>query len=127
MRLTIMILIVAAAAALTACGTPQQARPARGAARIYSCYSRPCAHQQVFEIFDRNGSPIFSVGEFGGAGVFGDQLSVYPRNDVYHPVAQLRTNGTLMIGGQVITPRDISFIHCLEQNALGVCQERWRQ
>ncbi len=123
MRFMIKVLGVAAAAAITACGHA----PARGSPRVYTCASPRCANGQVFEIFDKNGAPIFSVGAYGGAGVFGDQLSVYAPKDVFHPVAQLRTNGTLMIGGQVVTPRDISFIHCLERHELGVCQARWRR
>ena len=127
-RLTLKILgvgfgvilgVIVGAVAVTACSHG----PARGAPRIYSCDSASCANDQVFEVFDKNGAPIFSVGEYGGAGVFGDQLSVYAK-DVFHPVAQLRTDGTLMIGGQVITPRDISFVHCLERHALGGCQAR---
>ena len=123
MRLMITIIgIVVAAMAMTACGHS----PAPGSPRVYTCDDPKCTNDQVFEIFDKNGAPIFSVGAYGGAGVFGDQLSVYAPKDVFHPVAQLRTNGTLMIGGQVITPRDISFIHCLERHPLGACQASWR-
>lgn len=43
-----------------------------------------CANDQEFEVFDTYGAPIFSVGEFGGAGVFGDNLSVVPPGTVTH-------------------------------------------
>jgi len=119
---------VIAAVAITAVAiTVRSHSPAPGAPRVYTCESPHCANDQVFEIFDKNGAPIFSVGAYGGAGVFGDQLSVYAPKDVFHPVAQLRTDGTLMIGGQVVTPRDVAFVHCLERRALGVCQASWRR
>lgn len=52
---------------------------------IYMCQQQPCKNAQEFEVFDPNGAPIFSVGEFGGDGVFGDNRNVFNRKDVFHP------------------------------------------
>lgn len=41
------------------------------------CQRIPCPDGQEFETFDQNGSPIFSVGEYGGASVFGDNFRVW--------------------------------------------------
>jgi hypothetical protein len=41
------------------------------------CQQAPCTNNQEFEIFDQNGAPIFSVGEYGGASVFGDDFRVW--------------------------------------------------
>jgi len=47
-----------------------------------------CQNGQEFEVFDHNGAPVFSVGEYGGAAVFGDNLGVVPPGS-------LRPDGTL--------------------------------
>jgi hypothetical protein len=44
-----------------------------------------CTNGQEFEVFDTNGAPIYSVGEFGGDAVFGDNRSVYPPGTVTDP------------------------------------------
>jgi hypothetical protein len=41
------------------------------------CQRAPCPDGQEFETFDQAGAPIFSVGEYGGASVFGDNLRVW--------------------------------------------------
>jgi hypothetical protein len=41
------------------------------------CQQTPCTNRQEFETFDQNGAPIFSVGEYGGASVFGDNFRVW--------------------------------------------------
>jgi hypothetical protein len=41
------------------------------------CQQAPCTNNQEFEVFDQNGAPIFSVGEYGGASVFGDDFRVW--------------------------------------------------
>jgi hypothetical protein len=41
------------------------------------CQQAPCANGQELEIFDQGRAPIFSVGEAGGASVFGDNLRVW--------------------------------------------------
>lgn len=53
---------------------------------VYICGQTPCTNTQELEVFDANGSPIYSVGEFGGDAVFGDNRSVFPPNSVFHPV-----------------------------------------
>ena len=52
---------------------------------IAICQRAPCPNAQEFEIFDPPGAPIFSIGEYGGASVFGDNLRVWA------PGANLRT------------------------------------
>jgi hypothetical protein len=44
-----------------------------------------CKNDQEFEVFDTNGAPIYSVGEFGGDAVFGDNRSVFPPGNVFDP------------------------------------------
>jgi len=62
-----------------------------GTARlVYMCtdtqgHTSNCANRQEFEVFDRNGAPILSVGETGGSGVYGDNSSVYAPSSVTHP------------------------------------------
>lgn len=63
---------------------------ASGDPLVYTCpdtqgHDSQCANAQEFEVFDKNGAPIFSVGETGGAAVFGDKLSVYPPSSVFSP------------------------------------------
>ena len=41
------------------------------------CQQAPCTNHQEFEIFDQNGAQIFSVGEYGGASIFGDDFRVW--------------------------------------------------
>ncbi len=44
---------------------------------IQMCHQAPCANDQELEVFDQGGAPIFSVGQYGGASVFGDNLRVW--------------------------------------------------
>lgn len=44
---------------------------------IEMCHQAPCTNGQEFEIFDQAGAPIFSVAEYGGASVFGDNFRVW--------------------------------------------------
>lgn len=70
-------------------GEPSSAQT--GAPLVYICPGEQgsaaptCTNSQEFEVFDHNGSPIFSVGEYGGSAVFGDNSSVYPPGNVYDP------------------------------------------
>jgi len=89
---------------------------------VYTCQAQPCTANQEFTVSDPHGAPIFSVGEYGGAAVYGDQISVYKPGDVYHPVVQLRDDGTILIGGQVLTGRDVAFLHCIEKRRLAWCR-----
>jgi hypothetical protein len=58
---------------------------------VYICpgikngHPHDCANLQEFSVFDTNGAPIYSVGEAGGDAVFGDNRSVFPPGDVFHP------------------------------------------
>lgn len=52
---------------------------------VYICQQQPCTNSQELQVTDPHGAPIFSVGEYGGAGVFGDNLSVYGPGSVYAP------------------------------------------
>jgi hypothetical protein len=67
-------------------GVPPVTAPGSGASRpaqstpqplIYMCQQAPCTNAQELEVFDQGGAPIFSVGEYGGASVFGDNLRVW--------------------------------------------------
>jgi hypothetical protein len=93
---------------------------------VTMCDTQPCPDAQEFTVWDPDGAPIFSVGEYGGAAVYGDMFSVYKPGDVYHPVIQLRYDGTILIGGQILTGRDVWFLHCLERagRTLRYCQAR---
>jgi len=73
--------ISAAAMAVTLTGRSSAATPQL----VYICSSQPCTNAQELEVFDRNQAPIWSVGEFGGDAVFGDNRSVYPPSSVYNP------------------------------------------
>jgi hypothetical protein len=52
---------------------------------VYICTATPCTNAQEFAVFDANGAPIYSVGEFGGDGVFGDNRSVFAPGTVVNP------------------------------------------
>jgi hypothetical protein len=69
-----------------AAGTPQASAPGSGVSThtrsprqplVGICQRAPCPNAQVLEIFDQDGAPIFSVGEYGGASVIGDNLRVW--------------------------------------------------
>jgi hypothetical protein len=47
----------------------------------------------------------------GGFKVYGDQICVYPGGDVFTPDACLRDNGTVTVGGQVLSASDIAWLH----------------
>ena len=67
-------------------GVPPVTAPGSGASQrahsqpqplIDICQQAPCTNRQELEVFDQNRAPIFSVGEYGGASVFGDNLRVW--------------------------------------------------
>jgi len=41
------------------------------------CQQTPCTNGQELEVFDQGRAPVFSVGEYGGASVFGDNFRVW--------------------------------------------------
>jgi hypothetical protein len=63
------------------------------------------------EWLDYLGQPIATVGQAGGFKVFGDQVCVYPPGNVFVPAACLRDNGTVTVGGQVLSASDIAWLH----------------
>lgn len=44
-----------------------------------------CANDQEFEVFNTYGDPIYSVGEFGGDGVFAGNRSIYAPGNLTNP------------------------------------------
>jgi hypothetical protein len=120
---TAVIAVAAAMAAFTPAAAHADVLPHP---LVTTCDTQPCPDAQEFTVWDPDGRPIFSVGEYGGAATYGDQISVYKPGDVYHPVIQLRYDGTILIGGQVLTGRDVWFVHCLERPGRTVryCQAR---
>jgi hypothetical protein len=63
------------------------------------------------EWFDYLGQPIATMGQAGGLKVYGDQVCVYPPGNVYVPDACLRDDGTVIVGGQVLSASDIAWLH----------------
>jgi hypothetical protein len=77
---TAVVAIMALALAVTG-----QRSSASSPQLVYICSFQPCANAQELEVFDANGAPIWSAGEFGGDAVFGDNRSVYPPGSVTNP------------------------------------------
>ena len=71
------------------------------------------------EWFDYLGQPIATMGQSGGFKVYGDQICVYPPTNVFVPDACLLDNGTITVGGQVLSPSDVAWLHAAR--AGGVC------
>jgi hypothetical protein len=69
------------------------------------------------EWLDYAGRPIATVGQAGGFKVFGDQICVYPPGNVYTPDACLEDNGTVTVGGQVLSASDIAWLHAARAGA----------
>lgn len=69
--------------------TTDQALHTASGQLVRVCTRQPCPGGQELEVDDRNGAPIFSVGEYGGAAVYGDNVSVYPPGSAYHPAIVL--------------------------------------
>jgi hypothetical protein len=63
--------------------------------------------------YDHLDQPVAEVSNAGGLKVFGDNITVYWPGSVSNPAVQLRPDGTILIGGQVITPQKVAFITCL--------------
>lgn len=56
---------------------------------VYICGQQPCTNAQEFEVFDNKGAPIFSVPEYGGPSVFGDNYNVYAPGSIYSPAVTI--------------------------------------
>jgi hypothetical protein len=78
------ICTVSVAAAVITC--TQQKSSASPPQLVYVCSAQPCSHSQELTVSDNRHAPIFSVGEFGGAGVFGDNFSIYAPGRISSPV-----------------------------------------
>lgn len=100
--------------------SPATAPPARclamtnpGAAglAIWGVPGGPAGGAPETEWFDYLGQPIAAMGQTGGLKVFGDQVCVYGGGNVFVPDACLLDNGTVTVGGQVLTASDIAWLH----------------
>lgn len=79
------VLVAAAAASVIAAGT-SVAVSAQNPTPVYICGDfTSCVNGQYLEVFDHNGAPIFSVGQTGGADVFGDDFRLFGHNDPFDP------------------------------------------
>ncbi len=59
---------------------------AQSPAPVYICGDyTSCVNGQYLEVFDHLGAPIFSVGQTGGADVFGDDFRLFGHNDPFDP------------------------------------------
>jgi hypothetical protein len=105
---------------------------------VYICSAQPCWNHQELLVLDppripgdvNSQAPILSVDESGHAAVWGAEFWVAP--DVFHPPGVRLTPGgrvitrQVQVGGQVLTGRDVWFVHCLERpgRTLRYCQAR---
>ena len=71
------------------------------------------------EWYDYLGQPIATMGQSGGFKVYGDQICVYPGGNVFTPDACLRDNGTVTVGGQVLSASDIAWLHAAKASGSG--------
>jgi hypothetical protein len=55
---------------------------------------------QPLAVFDYAGNPIFYVASDGGAGVTGDNFSIFAPRDVFNPVVVLHKDGAISFGGK---------------------------
>jgi hypothetical protein len=100
--------------------SPATARPAQclvmtdpdaAGLAIWGVPGGPAGATPETEWFDYLGQPIATLGQTGGFKVYGDQVCVYPPTNVFVPDACLRDNGTVTVGGQVLSPSDIAWLH----------------
>ena len=85
-------LAVAAAAVMTISGTVgiTLACSASSPSPVYVCQDfTSCTSGQFLQVSDHNGSPIFAVGETGGAKTFGDCTSDYGPSDIFNAAVTL--------------------------------------
>lgn len=64
--------LLAAIGAGLGCGAAAASTPQL----VYICQQVPCQNGQELEVFDGYGNPGFTVGEYGGVGVLGDNLTL---------------------------------------------------
>lgn len=129
-----LALILAAAVVVGACSATATATA--GTQPVTQCPAgqNPCAGYQDnttsqvvqdWVVYDSAGAPIVSVPNAGGFKVYGDNLTVYQPGSVTQPAFQVRPDGTILLGGQLLTPRDVRFVHCLEAPGMtaGSCRK----
>jgi len=101
---------------------------------VYICTAQPCWNHQELLVLDppripgdvNSQAPILSVDESGHAAVWGAEFWV--AKDVFHlPGVRLTPDGRVItrqviVGGQVLTGRDVAFVHCLEKRRLAWCR-----
>jgi len=86
MRKPYAILAVVMFAVMTSLGLVAENSHAAVSQPVYICQQFDgCDNNQFLEVFDHNGSPIFSVGATGGPKTFGDNSSVYRPQEVFNP------------------------------------------
>jgi len=78
---------------------------------IWGVPGGPAGGTPETEWFDYLGQPIATLGQAGGFKVYGDQVCVYPPGNVFVPDACLLDNGTVTVGGQVLSASDIAWLH----------------
>jgi hypothetical protein len=78
---------------------------------IWGVPGGPAGGTPETEWFDYLGQPIATLGQAGGFKVYGDQVCVYPQGNVFVPDACLRDDGTITVGGQVLSASDIAWLH----------------
>lgn len=80
---------------------------------VYVCQDfTSCANGQLLEVFDRNGSPIFAVGQTGGAKTFGDCTSEYNTTDIYDAAVTLcyhAPSGPCKVPSSWLSPQGLYF------------------
>lgn len=79
-------LAVLFAVALASSGLTVAVAGAATPSPVYICQDfTSCQNGQYLEVFDHNGAPIFSVGQTGGADVFGDDFRLFGHDDPFDP------------------------------------------
>jgi hypothetical protein len=89
-RTRIIIAAAILAVIVGGAGAAGAAIAAPGDPLVYICpdtqgHEPVCDNGQEFEVFDKSGAPIFSVGKTGGPAAFGDNSSVFSPSSVFTP------------------------------------------
>lgn len=86
-RKSAMLAIALATGAVAGTTAVAACRPAQGGTvqLVRICQAVPCQNGQEFEVFDKYGNPVYSVAEFGGTAVYGDNMRVFGPKDIYNP------------------------------------------
>lgn len=80
---------------------------------VYVCQDfTSCANGQLLEVFDHNGSPVFAVGQAGGAKTFGDCTSEYNTTDIFNAAVTLcykAPSGACKVPSSWLSPQHLYF------------------